>query len=151
MLGRSSTEFAETRSQHGPGADLACVRRSAIECVLPGLPWSYADYCRRRQDPAFAPIDREATETDIEELRERLKTLGHVNLDSIEEEDELAQKNVDLKKHVEDIDAAMRQTDCDPTHIALALMPLNDEGVMDSVLPLLPLLGQLRIEVLEVE
>jgi len=50
-----------------------------------------------------------------------------------------------------DIDAAMRQTDCDPTHIALALMPLNDEGMLDSAMSLLSVLGQLEIEVLDVE
>lgn len=50
-----------------------------------------------------------------------------------------------------DIDAAMRQTDCDPTHIALSLMPLNEEGMVESVLSLLPLLGKLQIEVIEVE
>ncbi len=50
-----------------------------------------------------------------------------------------------------DIDAAMRQTDCDPTHIALSLLPLNDEGMLDSVMSLLPLLGKLEIEVVRVE
>jgi hypothetical protein len=50
-----------------------------------------------------------------------------------------------------DIDAALRQTDCDPTHIALALMPLNDEGLATSVVSLLPLLGRLQIEVISVE
>ncbi|MCZ6699563.1 MAG: transglutaminase-like domain-containing protein, partial [Planctomycetota bacterium] len=50
-----------------------------------------------------------------------------------------------------DLDAAMRQTDCDPTHIALSLMPLNEEGMVESVLALLPLLGKLQIEVIEVE
>jgi len=50
-----------------------------------------------------------------------------------------------------DIDAALRQTDCDPTHIALALPSLNDEGLMDSMLNLLPLLGRLEIEITEVE
>ncbi len=50
-----------------------------------------------------------------------------------------------------DLDAAMRQTDCDPTHIALSLMPLNEEGMVDSILALLPLLGKLQIEVIDVE
>jgi hypothetical protein len=49
-----------------------------------------------------------------------------------------------------DIDAAMRQTDCDPTHIALAIMPLRDEGMIDSVMSLLPLLGRLEMEVVEI-
>lgn len=50
-----------------------------------------------------------------------------------------------------DIDAAMRQTDCDPTHIALALMPLNDEGMMDSLMSILPLLGRLEIDVVDIQ
>lgn len=50
-----------------------------------------------------------------------------------------------------DIDAALGQTDCDPTHIALSIMPLNDEGMLDQAMALLPLLGRLEIEVLEVE
>lgn len=50
-----------------------------------------------------------------------------------------------------DIDAAMRQTDCDPTHIALSLMPLNDEALMESMMSLLPLMGRLEIEVVTIE
>ncbi len=50
-----------------------------------------------------------------------------------------------------DIDAALHQTDCDPTHIALAIMPLNEEGMAGSVVSLLPLLGQVEMEVIKVE
>ncbi len=50
-----------------------------------------------------------------------------------------------------DIDAAMRQTDCDPTHIALSLIPLNDEALAQSVMSLMPLMGRLKIEVIKVE
>ncbi|HKQ47242.1 MAG TPA: transglutaminase family protein [Phycisphaerae bacterium] len=50
-----------------------------------------------------------------------------------------------------DIDAALRQTDCDPTHVALSLLPLNDEGILDSIATMLPLLGRLQIEVVEVK
>ncbi len=50
-----------------------------------------------------------------------------------------------------DIDAAMRQTDCDPTHIALALLPLNDEGILDSIAMMMPLLGRLEIDVVDVK
>ncbi len=49
-----------------------------------------------------------------------------------------------------DIDAAMRQTDCDPTHVALSLLPLNDEGILDSIATMLPLLGRLQLEVVDV-
>ncbi|MFQ5429085.1 MAG: transglutaminase family protein [Phycisphaerae bacterium] len=50
-----------------------------------------------------------------------------------------------------DIDAALRQTDCAPNHLAVSLMPLGEEGMIDFVMKLIPLLGQLRIEVIEVE
>lgn len=50
-----------------------------------------------------------------------------------------------------DLDAAMRQTRCAPTHIAVSLLPLNDEGMIDSVRGLLPLMGRLEIEILESE
>jgi len=50
-----------------------------------------------------------------------------------------------------DLDAAMRQTDCAPTHIAISILPLNDEGLIDSVRALLPLMGRLEIEILESE
>ncbi|MCG8407360.1 MAG: transglutaminase family protein [Phycisphaerales bacterium] len=50
-----------------------------------------------------------------------------------------------------DLDAALRQTDCDPTHIAISLMPLNDEGMINSITSMIPLLGQLEIEILKVE
>lgn len=50
-----------------------------------------------------------------------------------------------------DIDAALRQTDCDPTHIALALMPMGDEGMLESLMAIFPLLGQLEMELVEVK
>lgn len=50
-----------------------------------------------------------------------------------------------------DLDAALRQTECDATRIAVSLMPLGEEGLMNSVVALIPLLGQLEIEVLEVK
>jgi hypothetical protein len=50
-----------------------------------------------------------------------------------------------------DIDAALRETDCNPTHIALSLMPLNDEGMAGSITSLLPLIGRLQIEVISAD
>lgn len=50
-----------------------------------------------------------------------------------------------------DIDGALRQTECDPTHIALSLLPLNNEGLIDSVTSLIPLMGRLQIKVEKVE
>ena len=50
-----------------------------------------------------------------------------------------------------DLDAAQHQTDCDPTHIALNIMPLNDEGLADTALSLLNVIGRLKIDVRKVE
>ncbi|MDP7008514.1 MAG: chromosome segregation protein SMC [Phycisphaerales bacterium] len=50
--------------------------------------------------------DRAALDTEAEELRLQIKKLGNVNLDSIEEEVALADKNVDLANQVVDIDEA---------------------------------------------
>jgi transglutaminase-like putative cysteine protease len=50
-----------------------------------------------------------------------------------------------------DVDAALRQTDCDPTHIALAIMSLNEAGLVDSISALFPLLGRLQIDVVDVQ
>lgn len=49
-----------------------------------------------------------------------------------------------------DIDAAMRQTDCDPTHIALSIIPLGDGDMMGDVWNIIPMLGQLEIEIVKV-
>lgn len=49
------------------------------------------------------------------------------------------------------IDAAMRQTDCHPNHIAVSIVPFGDEGLMNTAVSLIPLLGQLEIEVLDVK
>jgi chromosome segregation protein len=57
----------------------------------------------------YEPIDREAARLEIEELRSKLRGLGNVNLDAIDEETALEQQNVDLQQQVQDIDNARRQ------------------------------------------
>ena len=57
------------------------------------------------------PIDRQATRSEIDELRESLRKLGNVNLDAIEEETQLEQQNVNLARQVQDIDNAKAQLD----------------------------------------
>lgn len=54
-------------------------------------------------------IDREATKTEITRLRDEIKSLGNINLDSIEEEKNLEQRNEDLIAQVADIDQAREQ------------------------------------------
>ncbi len=51
--------------------------------------------------------DRETIETEAEQLREEIKSLGNVNLDAIEEEKNLEERNVDLSQQVVDIDASV--------------------------------------------
>jgi chromosome segregation protein len=57
----------------------------------------------------YEAIDREAARLEIEELRTKLRNLGNVNLDAIDEETLLQQQNVDLQQQVEDIDSARKQ------------------------------------------
>ena len=62
----------------------------------------------------FAPgdierIDPEAVQPRIEELRAEIRRLGNVNLDSIVEEQTLEERNDDLIRQVDDLDAARVQ------------------------------------------
>ncbi|MBK8267605.1 MAG: transglutaminase domain-containing protein [Planctomycetes bacterium] len=50
-----------------------------------------------------------------------------------------------------DIDAAMRQTDCEPNRVALTIMPLGDEGLVNTVAAMIPIIGRLEIEVVDVK
>ncbi|MCZ6445524.1 MAG: chromosome segregation protein SMC [Planctomycetota bacterium] len=63
----------------------------------------------REQNEHFDPIDREAAQAEIDGLRDDLRKLGNVNLDAVDEETMLTQRNLDLKNQVQDIDAAQRQ------------------------------------------
>jgi len=45
------------------------------------------------------------------------------------------------------IDAALAQTECDPTHIALAMLDLSQGSVNEASLSFLPILGALTIEI----
>jgi len=54
------------------------------------------------------PPDRDQAERDLAKLREEIRKLGNVNLDSIQEEQHLTERNEDLIAQVSDIDAARR-------------------------------------------
>lgn len=51
--------------------------------------------------------DRDTIEIEAEHLREEIKKLGNVNLDAIEEEQNLEERNVDLAQQVIDIDTSV--------------------------------------------
>ena len=57
----------------------------------------------------IAAIDHALAASEIEELRREIKKLGNVNLDSIEEETQLAGRNEDLATQVTDLDTASKQ------------------------------------------
>jgi chromosome segregation protein len=52
------------------------------------------------------PVDRDEAEREIAELRQEIKRLGAVNMQAIEEEETLEERNEDLVRQVADIDEA---------------------------------------------
>ncbi len=76
------------------------------------LAGEYAEYREMMADREFGEVVRveidEATAT-VETLRAEVRKLGNVNLDSIEEEESLADRNEELVRQVADIDHAREQ------------------------------------------
>jgi chromosome segregation protein len=70
------------------------------------LPILHLEYAQMMRDGDVDAIDPDAVANQIDELREAIRRLGNVNLDAIEEEVQLAQRNEDLIAQVADIDAA---------------------------------------------
>jgi chromosome segregation protein len=66
-------------------------------------------YRAERDQDDFEPLERESAEAEVETLREEIKRLGNVNLDAIEEEQALEDRNEDLIAQVADIDEAVQQ------------------------------------------
>jgi chromosome segregation protein len=83
------------------------------------LAFEYSDYRAMMADEGaeaaegglcrVARIDQAAASAEIDALREEIKKLGSVNLDSIEEETQLEARNEDLIKQVADIDDAAKK------------------------------------------
>jgi len=73
------------------------------------LTQAYVPFRDERESEDAEPFDRKAAETEADELRAEIKKLGNVNMDAIEEEQSLEQRNTDLIRQVEDIDAAVAQ------------------------------------------
>jgi chromosome segregation protein len=70
---------------------------------------AYPPYRSRREDEDFEAINREDTEAEADALRQDIRKLGNINLDAIEEEHTLEERNVDLIQQVDDIDTACAQ------------------------------------------
>jgi len=73
------------------------------------LPEAYRPYRAERENGDIEVIDRESAEAEVEDLRKQIKKLGNVNVDAIEEEKNLEERNEDLIRQVEDIDTAAHQ------------------------------------------
>jgi chromosome segregation protein len=69
----------------------------------------YDEYRAMMQDGGVVRIDPPEAAREIDALRDGIKKLGSVNLDSISEEDQLAEQNDDLVKQVADLDQASTQ------------------------------------------
>ncbi len=79
--------------------------RSLEELTL-DLVLEFGEYRALMLDGDITPIEAETVQVEIEELRVQIKRLGNVNLDAIEEEQNLAERNEELIAQVEDIDRA---------------------------------------------
>lgn len=66
----------------------------------------HPEYRALMGDGDVVQVDRDEAQGEIERLREQLRALGNVNLDAIEEEHQLEERNEDLIKQVADIDHA---------------------------------------------
>ncbi len=67
------------------------------------------DYDAMMADGDVTPIDPKPVRAGIEELKKSIRKLGNVNLDAIEEEATLAERNDDLVAQLADIDGARRR------------------------------------------
>lgn len=67
------------------------------------------DYCALMSDEDVVPVDTHEATTDIVALKKDIKKLGNVNLDAIEEEATLSERNEDLVSQVADIDSARQR------------------------------------------
>ncbi len=70
---------------------------------------AYPAHLEARDTDDFQPIETGAVEVEIDALRESIRKLGNVNLDALEEESMLEERNVDLAAQVQDIDTAREQ------------------------------------------
>lgn len=77
------------------------------------LAFEYPDYRAMMAEDGgewrVARVDQAAAGSEIETLREEIKKLGSVNLESIEEESQLEARNEDLIRQVADIDDAAKK------------------------------------------
>ncbi len=84
------------------------MERSAEDLRL-DIAAEHAEYRAMIESGGVAKLDAEQTAHDAEYLRREIEKLGNVNLDAIDEEAQLAQRNDELIAQVADIDRAVAQ------------------------------------------
>ncbi|MFM7133191.1 MAG: chromosome segregation protein SMC [Planctomycetota bacterium] len=87
------------------------VRREALEEqtlaeIELDLRASYEAYLGERAAEGFAALDREAGQSEADDLKEAIRKLGNVNLDAIDELSQLEVRNEELVRQLADIDSA---------------------------------------------
>ncbi len=85
------------------------LEESALQDLELDLAAEYAAYVAQRAEAGFVALERTLSEREIAELRDEIRRLGNVNLDAIDEETQLEQRNEELVRQVADIDGATRQ------------------------------------------
>jgi chromosome segregation protein len=90
------------------------IKREALEESTLGeleldLGAGYEAHVAARAQPGFAATDRAVAEKELLALKDEIRALGNVNLDAIDEEGQLEQRNEELIRQVADIDAATTQ------------------------------------------
>ncbi len=70
---------------------------------------SYVPYRPERESGDLDPIDRDATQAEVDDLKKQIRKIGNVNLDAIDEEQSLENRNEELINQVDDIDSAVAQ------------------------------------------
>jgi chromosome segregation protein len=73
------------------------------------LPMEYAEYREMMDSGDVSRIDPAHAALEIEALRDQIRKLGNVNLDSIDEENQLEARNEELIRQVQDLDSAATQ------------------------------------------
>ncbi|MCW5754592.1 MAG: chromosome segregation protein SMC [Phycisphaeraceae bacterium] len=80
-----------------------------LEDLRIDLAWEYGEYRALMQGGGVSRIDPTEATAAAGVLRDEISRLGHVNLDAIEEETQLARRNDELVAQLADIDEAARQ------------------------------------------
>ncbi len=93
------------------------LEQRAVDELEIELPSELLAYRELLTDDEVIPIREDEAATEVEALRDEIRRLGNVNLDAIDEETRLEDRNEDLAQQVADIDAARERLETLITHL----------------------------------